>query len=335
MSSLISELLQTGSLVLALCLAIREPDIRRRSLTGETVNIAHIPHAGEILSVLAAVVWSVSVVLFRLSGKRMTPFNLNFFKNAVASLLLLATLAIVGIPLVRSVPLTDYLLLFLAGFIGIAVADTMFFQGLNIVGAGLSQVVGCTYPPSVILLSFIFLGERLTWGDIAGTVFILAGIFMSTRHEPPEGTTRADIRRGILLGTMSMILMAVGVVITKPVLDRSPILWATTIRLLGGVFTMMLITAFSRRHRSAWRAFVPSRAWRITVPASVMGTYLAMIIWLSGMKFTQASTASILNQTSAIFVLPVAAIVLGERITRQKLIAVILGVTGVALVTLL
>ncbi len=66
-----------------------------------------------------------------------------------------------------------------------------------------------------------------------------------------------------------------------------------------------------------------------------MGAYLAMIIWLGGMKFTQASTASILNQTSAIFVLPVAAIVLGERITRQKLLAVILGVAGVALVTLL
>ncbi len=78
------------------------------------MNIAHIPHAGEILSVLAAVVWSVSVVLFRLSGRRMTPFNLNFFKNAVATLLLLATLAVIGMPLVRSVPLSDYLLLFLA-----------------------------------------------------------------------------------------------------------------------------------------------------------------------------------------------------------------------------
>jgi drug/metabolite transporter (DMT)-like permease len=299
------------------------------------VNIAHIPHAGEILSVLAAVVWSVSVVLFRVSGRRMTPFNLNFFKNAVATLLLLATLAVIGMPLVRAVPLSDYLLLFLAGFLGITIADTLFFHGLNLVGAGLSQVVGCAYPPSVILLSFLFLGERLTWGDLAGTAFILAGIFLSTRHEPPEGTTRADLRRGILIGTASMVIMAIGVVITKPVLDRSPVLWATTVRLLGGVFTMMLITAFSRRHRSAWRTFIPSRTWKLTVPASIMGAYLAMIIWLGGMKFTQASTASILNQTSAIFVLPVAAIVLGERITRQKLLAVILGVAGVALVTLL
>ncbi len=299
------------------------------------MNIAHIPHAGEILSVLAAVVWSVSVVLFRLSGRRMTPFRLNFFKNVVASLLLLATLAVIGMPLLRPVPLSDYLLLFLAGFLGITIADTLFFQGLNLVGAGLSQVVGCAFPPSVILLSFVFLGERLTAGDIVGTVFIMAGIFLSTRHQPPEGTTRAELRRGVLIGTASMVIMAISVVITKPVLDRSPVLWATTIRLLGGVFTMMLITAFSRRHRAAWRAFIPSRTWKIIIPASVMGAYLAMLIWVGGMKFTQASTASILNQTSAIFVLPIAALVLGERITRQKLLAVILGVAGVALVTLL
>jgi len=299
------------------------------------VNIAHVPHAGEILSVLAAVIWSVSVVLFRLSGRRMTPFRLNFFKNVVASLLLITTLVILGMPLLRSVPLSDYLLLFLAGFLGITIADTLFFQGLNLVGAGLSQVVGCAFPPSVILLSFIFLGERLTWGDILGTLFIMGGILLSTRHEPPEGTTPAELRRGVLIGTASMVIMAVSVVITKPVLNRSPVLWATTIRLLGGVFTMMLIATFSRRHRSAWRAFVPSRAWKVTVPAAIMGAYLAMVIWVAGMKFTQASTASILNQTSAIFVLPVAALVLGERITRQKMLAVVLGVAGVTLVTLL
>jgi len=299
------------------------------------VNIGHLPHAGEILSVLAAVVWSVSVVLFRVSGKRMTPFALNLFKNIVGGLLLLATLAVLNIPLLRPAPLGDYVMLLLAGFVGITIADTLFFKGLNLIGAGPSQVVGCAYPSSVILLSFVFLGERLTLGDIAGTFLILGGIFMSTKHEPPPGTTRSDVRRGVLIGVASMVLMAVGVILTKPVLDRSPVLWATTIRLFGGVLTMALITLISPRRRAAWRSLVPSAAWKVTLPAAVLGTYLAMIIWLAGMKFTQASTASILNQTSAIFVLPVAALVLGESITRLKMLAVALGVAGVVLVTLL
>jgi drug/metabolite transporter (DMT)-like permease len=129
--------------------------------------------------------------------------------------------------------------------------------------------------------------------------------------------------------------MAIGVILTKPVLDRSPLLWATTIRMLGAVVAIVLLSAFSPRHRKLWRALVPSSNWRIIVPASVLGTYVAMLVWLGGMKYTQASTASILNQTSAVFVLPVAALVLGESITRKKLLAVLLALTGIALVTLL
>ena len=70
------------------------------------------------------------------------------------------------------------------------------------------------------------------------------------------------------------------------------------------------------------------------MPAAVLGAYLAMIVWIAGMKYTQASTASILNQTSAIFVLPVAALMLHEAITARKLVAVALAVAGVVLVTL-
>ncbi|MCK5597260.1 MAG: DMT family transporter, partial [Candidatus Eisenbacteria sp.] len=78
----------------------------------------------------------------------------------------------------------------------------------------------------------------------------------------------------------------------------------------------------------------PSRSWRVAVPAAVLGGYVAMIVWVAGMKYTQASTASILNQTSAVFVLPLAAILLHERVTLRKLAAVAMAVGGVALVTL-
>jgi drug/metabolite transporter (DMT)-like permease len=66
----------------------------------------------------------------------------------------------------------------------------------------------------------------------------------------------------------------------------------------------------------------------------VLGAYLAMIVWIGGMKYTQASTASILNQTSAVFVLPLAAVFLHERITLRKSLAVAMALAGVMFVTL-
>jgi drug/metabolite transporter (DMT)-like permease len=46
------------------------------------------------------------------------------------------------------------------------------------------------------------------------------------------------------------------------------------------------------------------------------------------MKFTQASTAAALNQTSNIFVFIFAALVLKEKITKIRVAAISLGIAG-------
>jgi drug/metabolite transporter (DMT)-like permease len=294
-----------------------------------------VPHLGEVLSVLAALIWAVSVVLFRISGRELKPLALNFFKNIVAIVLLLATLLVAGQNLFRDAPLLDYVLLALSGVLGIAIADTLFFKSLNIVGAGLSQIVSLTYSPFVILFTFVFLGERLTVGDLIGAALILVGVLLATARESSSDVSAHDLRVGIGLATLSVALMALAVTLAKPVLDRSPVLWSTTVRLLAGVIALVLLTVVSPRRRYLWSTLRPSRSWRVAIPAAVLGGYVGMIVWVAGMKYTQASTASILNQTSAVFILPLAAILLHERVTPRKLAAVAMAVGGVSLVTLM
>ena len=307
---------------------------RAGSQTGRGRTTVNGTHLGEFYSVLAALVWAVSVVLFRLSGRTLRPLALNFFKNAVAVVIFAATFAIFRIPLARNVPAVDYALLAFSGVVGIAVADTLFFKSLNLVGAGLSQVASLSYSPFVILFTFLFLGERLTPGDLAGAGLIMLGIFLTAGHAPAPGTTSHDLRKGIGYAILSMALMALGVAAAKPVLDRSPLIWTTAVRLASGMAALCVLAAVSPRQRDLWRTLRPSRSWRVSLPAAVLGTYLAMLIWMAGMKYTQAATASILNQTSAVFVLPIAAIVLKESITRRKAIAVATAIAGVALVSL-
>jgi drug/metabolite transporter (DMT)-like permease len=296
--------------------------------------VIQVSHPGEILSVLAALVWAFSVVLFRLSGRSYAPLALNHFKNTVALILLLATMAILRADLLRAAPIADYVLLALSGILGIAIADTLFFRSLNLVGAGLSQVVSLAYSPFVILFTFMFLNERLSLGDLGGALLILSSILLTSGHEPPPGVTRHDLHRGLGIATLAVALMAAGVALAKPALDRSPVMWATTVRLIAGLVALSVFCVVSPRHRAAWAALRPSRSWKVALPAAILGAYLAMIIWIAGIKYTQASTAAILNQTSAIFVLPIAALVLREPITARKLAAVALAIAGVVLVTL-
>lgn len=70
------------------------------------------------------------------------------------------------------------------------------------------------------------------------------------------------------------------------------------------------------------------------LPGSFLGAYLSMVIWMGGMKYTQASIASALNQTSNVFIFILAALLLKEPVNLIRMIAIILAFAGVVIVTL-
>ena len=57
-----------------------------------------------------------------------------------------------------------------------------------------------------------------------------------------------------------------------------------------------------------------------------------MTIWVAAFKYTSVSSAAILNQTSTIFVVILAAWVLRETFTRRRLIGTVLAFSGALLV---
>lgn len=141
-------------------------------------------------------------------------------------------------------------------------------------------------------------------------------------------------RLGVLYGVLGIVLMAVGITMAKPVLNRSSVLWATEVR-IGGALIFLAMQGLLPRHRAVVaRIFTPGAHWRLLVPASVVGTYLAMIFWIAGMKYTHASVASVLNQTSTLFLPLLGWFFLRERLTARSGAAVLLGFSGAALLAL-
>lgn len=298
---------------------------------------APFPFAGEILSASCALFWAVAVLLFKKGGELVGPVTLNLFKNVVGTTLLAITLLLRPAPLFPpGVPLADLLTLLASGCIGIAIADSLFLASLNRLGAGRSAIVDCLYSPFVVLCAWVYLGEPLHPSLLAGVGAMVAAILLGAWVPNGDGAATTEARslhRGVVLGMVSMFLMAVGIVLAKPVLNRSEPLWATEVRLLGGLAFLAVQTLLSPRLRAeAAQVFRPGRAWRVLVPAAVVGTYLALILWTAGMTWTRTGTASVLNQLSNVFVLLLAWPFLGERITWRKAGAIALGLAGGLLV---
>lgn len=293
-----------------------------------------IPYAGEIFALAAPICWSFAILLFRKTGETVPPLALNLFKNLFALPLFLGTLYLVGGNLITGAPRNDYLLLILSGAIGIGISDTLFFMTLNRVGAGLQAIIGTSYSPSIIVMSFLVLGERLSPVQLIGVAFILSAVLtVGQVRTSRDGLTRKTLFTGIALGVIATATQAVSIVAIKPLLEESPLIWANCWRLLGGVVASFLFLPLLSGRRRALKTLRNVRIWPVMIPGTILGTYISLIFWLAGMKYTYASVAAALNQTSTLFTFILAALILKEPVTRTRVAALALGLLGVALVT--
>lgn len=283
---------------------------------------------GELFSILSAAAWAVGVILYRRLGESLPPLQLNFLKNCLVILMLLP-----AIPLLHGVAIPQFetgqiLLSVLSGLIGIGLADTLYFRALNELGAGRMGILGNFYSPFVLVLSFIFLGDRLNFWQWCGFVLVSTGVLLASKPNAGEAGKPAHYFRGLMLGLLSIGLMSISIILVKRVLEAQPLLWVTGLRMIGAITGMVLIAAF--RQELALLKAPKNMRWGPIVTAAFIGQFVAMVFWLAGYKFTSASVAAILNETASVFILLLAWLWLKEPLTKRGLTGVALTLSGVS-----
>jgi len=285
------------------------------------------------MALTTAVVWAFGVILFKKSGETAHPIALNLFKNLFAFVLYPLTLLLMNKSLFHQAPAYDVWMLLLSGALGIGIADTLFFMSLNIIGASRDAIVSCLYSPAIIFFAFIIIDERLALLQFIGVILIVGAVLTIGKEKGGNAIPRRQLYLGIFYGLLSNCLTAIGVVIVKRILERSPLFWAMEVRLVGALIVLAVILLLHPGRGGILRTVFVKKGIGYMTLGSFSGTYLALIFWLGGMKYTMASTAAALNQTSNIFVFIFAALMLKEAINREKIIGIVMGMAGVFLVT--
>ena len=289
---------------------------------------------GEIFSLAAAFTFSAAVILLKRSGEHVSPYALNLFRATLSAALLLIVTVVIGQPFWISVARVDVLALVASGLIGIALADTLFHRGLNRAGAGITGVVDCLYSPFVGLFAAALIGECPRLAQWGGMALVIAGTLVATQSGLSRPVKARGVWVGVAYGVVAIAAMALSLVLMKPTLARVPLMWAVTVRQSTSALAMLAVAFAAPQRRQLMGVFRPSPAWRFSLPGTILGSFVALLLWIAGAKYAQVTTAAILNQTSALHTLVLASLFLGEPFTRQRVTGALLGVAGILLVTL-
>ena len=271
----------------------------------------------------------MDLILARQLGRSLPPAALNLFKNGLV-LLVLAPVALISTGgVLPALTGTQVLLALASGLMGIAVADTLYFRALNELGAGRMGVVGNLYSPLVLLMGYLFLGERLGPWQWLGFALVAGGVALVARPPKQWQTTPAHTARGVLIGLTSIALMAVSIVMLKHVLEAQPLLWITLVRLAGAVAGLLALAAW-RKTRRHFRFDPKQVPWPRLLLAALCGQGLSMVLWLGGYKYAPAAVAAILNESASVFLVILGAVWLREPLGRRAVAGVALTFTGIA-----
>lgn len=286
---------------------------------------------GESAALGAALVWSGSMIGFRLFGVGFPAREINFFKNGVAVACLVGLLLVLGSAWPARAE--TWGLLVLSGLVGIALGDTAFFAALSRLNTQVTAVIQCLSPVTAAVLAWVWLGETLRWNEIFGmalTLGAVAGAILLGGHS--RTIHRHNWRAGLAFAVLSAVSNGTGIVIARSAFQEVDATVGTFIRVAAAFLVLMPMVLAQRpsgfRFRQALRPM--GRAVGLTVSAFA-GSFLGLLLMSVGIKYAKAGVAAALSITYPLWILPLSRLILDERSTVAGMVCILLAVFGVAL----
>tara|TARA_B100001741_G_C16530535_1_gene589328 strand:- start:117 stop:1037 length:921 start_codon:yes stop_codon:yes gene_type:complete len=289
----------------------------------------------------AALFWSIAVIIFKSASNELSPYLITALKNSIATILFLFLFIIIDIPLwYNGFNNLDYYKILISGILGMGLADVIFIYALSKIGANRIAVINCFEPVVIYIFSSIILSTVLDNQQLIGFLIVFISILIMTYEKDYDGLDIQIKRKGIGLQILAVIFSSIGIVMIKPVLLKaenniSIQLWVTFFRLLPGMLTAWCVFMFQKNKLILFKPLKKSKLSIKIIISSGLGTFIALSCWIIGYaNIEHPPIASILGQTSVIFIILLSWIFLKEEITYLRVISMLCALLGVCLTIL-
>lgn len=274
---------------------------------------------GIVYVIISAILFGITPIIssytYQLGNNAL---SLTFYRN----LFVLPILFLLTLKSGESIKLEKKLILKILpiGVIGVALTTLMLYSSYNYIGVGVATTVHFMYPVFVALICMIFFKDKL--GIVKILILFLASIGVIFFL---EGDLSGQII-GLILAIVSAITYAYYIVaIEKQGFKNINPYKLTFYFALCSSITMLIYNIFARD--IVWN--LSPKAYFLVFIIAISTSFLAVMLLQLGIKELGASTASILCMFEPISSVLFGVIILGEKMTLNKIIGNVLIISAV------
>jgi drug/metabolite transporter (DMT)-like permease len=298
----------------------------------------NLSYLSEIAGLLTSLFFALNAVVITRAGGQVGSVIANRTRVLFALIyLIVLNVILFHQPLPFYAGTSRWFWLALSGVIGLAIGDAFLFQAYLSIGPRLGMLLLSLSTIFGALEAWLFFGESLRFGQIAGILLALAGIIWVLLEQSPGNPQKIlPSFAGISFGILAALGQATGLVFSKQGMlgDFSPIS-GNAIRMLAAAIALWFIAAFQKQ---AGKTIATLRAnpsaLKLLALAAFIGPVAGVSLSLFAVQNIAVGVASVLTSLSPIFMLPFSRLILKETIGWQAIAGTLLATIGVVILFL-
>jgi len=296
---------------------------------------------GELLGLIAAIIWATSNTLLRMQTVRLGAVAVNFWRCVVTIPFFIILFLIVRDPgTLRDLAPLTILYIVLGVCIGMVTGDTLQYHAIKLIGVSRSMPISGCFPLFTVFFAWLLNGEPIRVQVLGGAVVVMLGVLLISL--PKRAHARIGIIAapapvvvdrtnmiGIAFSLIAAVCWSLSTVVQSKALAHSDAITVNLVRM--PVAACVLLIASRGRANIPLRQF-GARTFLFLIVIGIFGTGLASISYLGALKIAGAGKTAVLGATAPLFALPLSVLLLGERPGLRAVMGTLLTVLGIALV---
>ncbi len=287
-----------------------------------------MPARARIALLTAAFLWAVSFVAAIVALEEVPPLVVVALRLVISAACFLPWVVATGGT--KGIGLRRMGELFLLSLVGTSLHYATQTAGLQYTTATNASLYTTTGPITILLLSALVLGERITARKAFGVLLAVAGVLVVMGYETLSSFELGNVK-GDLLVLISIVMWGLFTVFGKRVTDELGALRVTAWVTILGALTMVPVGLWEARTSGFSLAGVSLEAGLAIAFLGVACSFFATLLYFVALGMSESQKVGVYLYAIPPMTAVVAALYLGEVITMNLVFGAILVISGVAL----